>query len=63
VLGARVVGISFDLAGAMADFLEGWDDGAHMHGRPADVTVSDDGRLFIANDTTGEIFWVAPLAR
>ena len=22
-----------------------------------------DGRLFVANDTTGEIFWVAPLGR
>ena len=74
--GARVVGISFDPAtglplpgsnlpgadaGAMADFLEGWDDGVHAHGRPADVTVSPDGRLFVANDTNGEIFWVAPL--
>lgn len=74
--GARVVGIAFDPstgtplggsnlpgadAGAMADFLQGWDDGTRMHGRPADVTVSPDGRLFVANDTTGEIFWVAPV--
>jgi glucose/arabinose dehydrogenase len=75
--GARVVGVAFDPAtglplpgsnlpgvdaGSMVDFLEGWDDGAHAHGRPADVTVSADGRLFVANDTTGEIFWVAPIA-
>ncbi|MBK7857535.1 MAG: hypothetical protein IPJ65_02695 [Archangiaceae bacterium] len=74
--GARVTGVAFDPttgapfsgtnlpgvdAGAMVDFLEGWDDGHLMHGRPADVTVSPDGRLFVANDTTGEIFWVAPL--
>lgn len=77
-VGARVTGIAFDPAtglpmeatnlpgqdaGAMADFLEGWDDGLRAHGRPADVTVSSDGRLFVANDQTGEIFWVAPLAR
>jgi glucose/arabinose dehydrogenase len=76
-VGARVVGVAFDPstgvpligtnlpgqdAGAMVDFLEGWDDGTRMHGRPADVTVSPDGRLFVANDTTGEILWVAPLA-
>jgi len=75
--GARVVGISFDPAtglplpgsnlpgvdrGSMAEFLEGWDDGQRAHGRPADVTVSADGRLFVANDTTGEIFWVAPIS-
>lgn len=75
-VGARVTGIAFDPAtgqpyggtnlpgadaGAMADFLGGWDDGNRAHGRPADVTVSPDGRLFVANDTTGEIFWVAPL--
>ncbi len=74
--GARVVGIAFDPAtglplpgsnlpgmerGSLADFLEGWDDGQRAHGRPADVTVSADGRLFVANDTTGEIFWVAPI--
>jgi len=77
-VGARVVGIKYDPAtgiplpgsslagadaGAMADFLEGWDDGLRAHGRPADVTVSADGRLFVANDTTGEIFWVAVIGR
>ncbi len=74
-VGARVVGVSFDPAtgiplsgtnlpgqdaGAMQDFLTGWDDGHLDHGRPADVTVSHDGRLFVSNDTTGVIFWVAP---
>ena len=76
-LGAKVVSIGMDPAtgmtlpsssvlgkptGAMKDLLTGWDDGQHAHGRPADVTVSRDGRLFVANDNTGEIFWVAPVA-
>ncbi len=76
--GARVVGISFDPAtgmplpgsnlpgvdaGAMADFLEGWDIPSHAHGRPTDVTVSPDGRLFLANNQNGEIIWIAPIGR
>jgi glucose/arabinose dehydrogenase len=75
-VGARVVAISFNPAtgvplpgsnlpgmdaGAMADFLTGWDDGHLDHGRPTDVTVSPDGRLFISNDQTGEIIWIAPI--
>jgi glucose/arabinose dehydrogenase len=42
-------------------FAAGWDDGKHDHGRPADMAVSSDGRLFLNNDTTGEILWVAPI--
>ncbi|MBL8951627.1 MAG: hypothetical protein JNK82_12670 [Myxococcaceae bacterium] len=51
--------------GAMDDFLEGWDDlfNPRAHGRPTDVTVAPDGRLFISNDTNGEIFWVSPVGR
>jgi len=47
--------------GAQQDFLTGWDDGKLDHGRPSDVVVSNDGRLFVSNDVTGEIFWVAPI--
>jgi glucose/arabinose dehydrogenase len=75
--GARVVGISMDGAtgmpvpgsniaddkdtGGMADFATGWDDGLNDHGRPAAVTFSPDGRLFLANDSSGDIVWIAPM--
>ena len=29
-------------------------------GRATDVTFAPDGRLFIADDTSGKIYWVAP---
>jgi glucose/arabinose dehydrogenase len=71
--GARMVAIpmstttglpmqSTDLDGGnvgMSDFATGWDDGSHAHGRPAAVAFSSDGRLFVANDNTGVIFWIA----
>ena len=75
-VGARLVAIATDpqtglplasstvvggLAGAIADFATGWDDGSLSHGRPADAAFAPDGRLFIANDVTGEIFWIAPV--
>lgn len=76
-LGARVVMIQMDpqtgmpmaatdivngkSMGAMSDFATGWDTGKNDHGRPASATFSDDGRLFIGNDTNGDIFWIAPL--
>jgi glucose/arabinose dehydrogenase len=47
--------------GSMTDFATGWDDGTLAHGRPAAVEFSDDGRLFVANDNNGVIFWIAPL--
>jgi glucose/arabinose dehydrogenase len=47
-------------SGTVPNFATGWDDGSHSHGRPAAVTFSADGRAFIANDQTGDIFWVAP---
>jgi hypothetical protein len=74
--GARVVAIAMDPTtglpkpgtdmlngdqGSMTDFATGWDDGMNDHGRPTAVDFSSDGRLFLANDTTGVIFWVAPL--
>jgi glucose/arabinose dehydrogenase len=45
----------------MVDFATGWDDGTQTHGRPATVTFSADGRLFVANDNNGVVFWIAPL--
>jgi hypothetical protein len=45
----------------MVDFATGWDDGSNGHGRPAAVTFSPDGRLFVASDNGGVIFWVAPM--
>jgi glucose/arabinose dehydrogenase len=45
----------------MNDFATGWDDGTKAHGRPAAVAFAPDGRLFVANDTDGVIFWIAPL--
>jgi glucose/arabinose dehydrogenase len=77
-VGARVVGIAFDPAtnqpttgsslpgsdaGAMQDFMTGWDDSLRDHGRPTDLTVSPDGRLFVSSDQDGVIFWVAPIGR
>ena len=73
--GARVVGIetdpstglvlpSSDLDGGtsttLSDFATGWDDGRMDHGRPADITIAPDGRLFLANDVSGDIVWIAP---
>jgi glucose/arabinose dehydrogenase len=74
--GARVVMIEMDprtgmpmqasdvsgkASGALSDFVTGWDDGSHAHGRPSATTFAADGRLFIGNDNNGDIFWVAPL--
>jgi glucose/arabinose dehydrogenase len=71
--GARVVAIAMDPStglplpgtdmvvgdqGSMTDFATGWDNAFNKHGRPAAVEFSPDGRLFIANDTNGVIFWV-----
>jgi glucose/arabinose dehydrogenase len=74
--GARLVGIGVDpdtgellpssdlpggSNGALADFATGWDDGTRLHGRPAAVAFAPDGRLFLGNDNTGDIIWIAPL--
>ena len=48
--------------GAIGDFGTGWDDGSQKHGRPSAVAFSSDGRLFVANDNDGDIFWIAPMA-
>ena len=55
---------STDISGndvGMVDFATGWDDGTVSHGRPAAVSFSADGRLFVANDNDGVIFWIAPM--
>jgi glucose/arabinose dehydrogenase len=72
--GARVVGVptdamtgaplpSSDLNGMsnLTDFATGWDDNSHHHGRPAAITFAPDGRMFLSNDTNGDIIWIAPL--
>jgi len=74
--GARVVAIGTDPVtgmplpssttgatptGAVSNFATGWDDSSNAHGRPAIATFAPDGRLFIGDDTTGEVFWVAPV--
>jgi glucose/arabinose dehydrogenase len=74
--GARLVAIAMDPAtglplpssnatgpdtGAMSEFASGWDNGMLLHGRPAAVAFSPDGRLFLANDASGDIVWIAPL--
>jgi glucose/arabinose dehydrogenase len=51
--------MSYQDQGAMSDFATGWED--HAHGRPSAVTFSGDGRLFVANDQNGIIFWIAPM--
>jgi glucose/arabinose dehydrogenase len=77
--GARVVAIAFDPrsgdlmpstdddegvnSGSMVDFATGWDDDTRTHGRPTDVEMSPDGRLFVADDQLGEIFWIAPVVQ
>jgi glucose/arabinose dehydrogenase len=47
--------------GAMADFATGWEDGSRAHGRPTSIEFAADGRMFVGNDTNGDIFWIAPL--
>ncbi len=49
--------------GNMVNFATGWDDGTRTHGRPTDVEMSPDGRLFVADDQLGEIFWIAPVSQ
>lgn len=74
--GASLVAIDFDamtgqvlpgsnlggmLSGAMSEFASGWDDHTLSHGRPATVAFAPDGRLFLGNDVTGDIIWIAPM--
>ena len=45
----------------MMDFVTGWDDGHQDHGRATAVAFGDDGRMYVGDDTKGEIFWIAPI--
>jgi glucose/arabinose dehydrogenase len=73
-VGARIVAIATDPqtgwpvtsseaqpGKAFSDFATGWDDEANDHGRPTTLAFAPDGRLFVGNDTNGDIFWVAPV--
>ncbi|MBL8680811.1 MAG: hypothetical protein JNK05_16650 [Myxococcales bacterium] len=35
-------------------------DGARLLRRPADVAFAPDGRLFVADDQHGSVYWIAP---
>ncbi len=75
--GARVVAIGLDPvtglplaasdlagndSGNMADFATGLQDDGHMdHGRPAAVAFAPDGRLFLGDDQSGAVVWIAPI--
>jgi glucose/arabinose dehydrogenase len=71
--GARVVALATDANGApvpasdvdggtasITDFATGWDDGTLNHGRPTRLLFAPDGRLFVADDWSGLVVWVAP---
>jgi glucose/arabinose dehydrogenase len=75
-VGARIVAIEMDpltgellpgsdlggpSRGSFLDFATGWADGSNLHGRPANVAFAPDGRLFLGNDNSGDIIWIAPL--
>ena len=36
-------------------------DGKQDQGRPSSVTFGPDGRMYVANDANGTIFWIAPM--
>jgi glucose/arabinose dehydrogenase len=59
--GADLAGIGI-LTGSFHQFASGWGPPPNGHGRPANLAFAPDGRLFVGNDVTGDIFWIAPLA-
>jgi len=46
---------------SLLEFATGWDDGLRAHGRPAPITFAPDGRMFLGNDNSGDIVWIAPI--
>lgn len=46
--------------GTPSVFATGWGHGNSIEGRATDVAFAPDGRLFVADDTSGRIFWIAP---
>jgi glucose/arabinose dehydrogenase len=70
-VGERVIAIPTDSDGApvpssdldgstVPELATGWDGTLGAHGRPSSVTFATDGRAYIGNDATGDIFWIAP---
>ncbi len=62
--GTRVVFANTDAAGrpvgTFMDFMRGFGSSGNTMNRATDVAFSPDGRLFVADDHAGAIYWVAP---
>ena len=63
--GARIAFAPTDPAthlpsGDFRDFVRGFGPGGSPLERPADVAFSPDGRLFMADDIAGAVYWIAP---
>jgi len=41
-------------------FQSGWGPAGSVLDRPSDIAFAPDGRMFIADDTSGNVFWMAP---
>jgi glucose/arabinose dehydrogenase len=64
-LGAAIVYAPTDATTHMpvqdwAPFQGGWGPGGTILDRPTDIAFSSDGRMFIADDASGNIYWMAP---
>ena len=46
--------------GTFEVFASGWGLKGPLKGRATDVTFAPDGRLFVGDDMSGRIFWIAP---
>lgn len=48
--------------GDWRDFMEGFalDNGGSPLKRPSDIVFSPDGRMFVADDQGGQVYWIAP---
>lgn len=46
--------------GTFEVFASGWGQKGPLKGRATDVTFAPDGRLFVTDDMSGRIFWIAP---
>jgi len=46
--------------GTYQPFATGWALQGKLHGRATDLTFAPDGRLFVGDDVSGRIFWIAP---
>jgi len=63
--GARVVYATTDPTTHMPtekwqDFLTGFGPDGTVLDRPTDIAFSPDGRMFLADDASGRVFWIAP---